>query len=595
MIAGVDAECAVAPALSGRFALRLIFNLALAMALWVPCANGDAIVRTQAMSATTIAEYFIEPGEIRLDLEIGLADLDGFRNLVPDPVFEKMGHPQRPFAERLVDFFEHDLVIRVDGGDPLPGRIVSMGPRPRIQRDEVTGEPLALLEDAEPEMVIEASIAYALPGRPKAITFYGPALRPSPSVGFVAYHRGVAVNDFRYLTGSQTLILNWDDPWYSSFESRSLRRTYFAPMSGFLYIDPFEVRKEIIVRPLDLQGWIDLGLEGRETIPAEIQPELMRRVAEFLQDRQPVTIDGATIVPELARINFLERSLRASRVIEPPVELGIYSAVLGVIYSYPTTGLPQRVTMDWDLFNERIQIVPGASVDQAGPLPTFLEPAYPVLAWQNFLKNPELPTLMDLRRPPNVIERFLSRLRWALLPLSLAVAAVLWRRARSGAMTAVSAAIGASLAITTGALGLVLGGAASLSNEVAGEVVEGVLHNIYRAFDYRQEGQVYDILGRSVEGELLEEIYLETRRGLELTNQGGARARVKKVELTEISARDGEAGAFVARATWKVFGSVGHWGHVHTRSNRYEAELEIAPSGGIWKLSRLEILDEQRL
>jgi hypothetical protein len=239
--------------------------------------------------------------------------------------------------------------------------------------------------------------------------------------------------------------------------------------------------------------------------------------------------------------------------------------------------------------------VPGSATDQAGSLPTFLEPNYAVLEWQNFLKNPELPTLVDVRRPPSAFERLLGWSRWALLPLGLFAGAVVAVRALRGVVRPVTAAAVAAVAVSAGIASFLAGGAATLSNEVAGEVVEGVLHNIYRAFDYRQEEQVYDILGRSVRGDLLEEIYLETRRGLELTNQGGARARVKKIELTEIVARRGDEGAFIARATWNVFGSVGHWGHTHTRSNRYEAELEIAPSEGAWKLSNLEILDEQRL
>ena len=164
-----------------------------------------------------------------------------------------------------------------------------------------------------------------------------------------------------------------------------------------------------------------------------------------------------------------------------------------------------------------------------------------------------------------------------------------------GALRPIPAALAASLAVLAGVLAFVEGGAVALSDELAGEVVEGVLHNIYRAFDYRQEEKVYDVLGRSVDGDLLEEIYLETRRGLELTNQGGTRARVKEIELTAISASAGQDGAFVARASWNVFGSVGHWGHIHSRSNRYEAELEIAPSEGVWKLSSLEILEEERL
>jgi len=366
-------------------------------------------------------------------------------------------------------------------------------------------------------------------------------------------------------------------------------------MSGFLYVEPFEVRKEIILRPLDLQAWIDLGIEGRETIPVELQPELLRRTAEFLRDRQRVTIDGEAIVPELARINFLERTLRTSRVIEPPEELDVHAAMLGIIFSYPTEGLPENVRMEWDLFNARIQIVPGATVDQAGSLPTFLDPDYAVLEWQNFLTNPELPTLLDLRRPPNAIERLLHASRWALLPLGLGIAIAIGVRARRGATRPLPAALAAGAAVVAGGLAFAAGGSAALSDDVAREVVEGVLHNVYRAFDYRQEERVYDVLGRSVTGDLLEEIYLETRRGLELASQGGARARVEKIELTEVSARPAEAGAFVARAAWNVFGSVGHWGHVHTRSNRYEAELEIAPSDGVWKLSGMEILDEQRL
>ena len=340
---------------------------------------------------------------------------------------------------------------------------------------------------------------------------------------------------------------------------------------------------------------MDLGLEGRATIPVEIQPELTRRAAEFLRERQRVVIDGREIVPDLARINFLERTLRTSRVIEPPRELDIYSAILGVIFVYPTESLPQKVSMDWDLFDERIQLVPAASVDQAGSLPVYLEPDFAVLEWENFLKNPVLPTLVEIRRPPTAIERLLGLLRWLLLPLGIGLAAWLLLCARRGDLGRIAAASAATAALVAGIGAFWWGGAAALSDDKAGEVVEGLLHNIYRAFDYRQEEQIYDTLNRSVTGDLLAKIYLETQRGLELANQGGARAKVKSIELLETSARSGEGGAFVAQATWNVHGSVGHWGHVHQRSNGYQAELEIAPVDGVWKLTGLEILDEQRL
>jgi hypothetical protein len=312
-------------------------------------------------------------------------------------------------------------------------------------------------------------------------------------------------------------------------------------------------------------------------------------------DMPGVVIDGQEIVPDLARINFLERTLRTSRVIEPPRELDIYSAVLGVIFVYPTERLPQKVTMDWDLFDDRIELVPAASVDQAGSLPVYLEPDFAVLEWENFLKNPELPTLVEIRRPPTSVERLLGLLRWLLLPLGFGLAAWLLIRARRGEMGRMVAASVASAAVVAGIGAFWWGGAVALSDQKAGEVVGGLLHNIYRAFDYRQEEQIYDTLDRSVTGDLLARIFLETQRGLELANQGGARAKVKSIELLETDARAGEGGAFVARASWNVHGSVGHWGHVHQRSNGYQAELEIAPVDGVWKLTGLEILDEQRL
>jgi hypothetical protein len=556
--------------------------------------RGDAIVRTQAMLASTIAEYYIQEGQVTVELEIGLSDLEGFRNLLPDAIYEKLGYPPQPLAERLVPFFGEDFTVMANDGPPLPGRILEMVPRDRIERDEITGEPLPRTEE-EPETVVFARLEYPLPARPASLTIGGAAPVKGAGIGFVVYHEAIAVNDFRYLSPSQTVELDWEDPWYSKFETRNLRRAYFAPMNGFIYVEPYEVRKEIVLRPKDLQSWIDLGLAGRETIPVEMQDELKRQVAGFLREHHPVLIDGESITPDLAQINFLERTLKTSRVIDPPEELDINSAMLGAIFVYPTTSLPQQVTMEWDLFNERIQMVPASAVDQAGPLPTYLEPDFAVLEWQNFLKNPVLPTLKVLAAPPGRLAHWLALLRWpALLASILLVAWFLSALLRRRERPAAGAAAMACVMILTVAC-FVIGGRARLSGDRAGEVVSGLLHNVYRAFDFREEEQIYDVLDRSVAGDLLTRIYLETRRGLELANQGGARAKVKEIELIDLETAMGEDGGFLATATWNVTGSVGHWGHVHQRRNQYRAQLGITPIDGAWKLTRIEILEEERL
>ena len=65
--------------------------------------------------------------------------------------------------------------------------------------------------------------------------------------------------------------------------------------------------------------------------------------------------------------------------------------------------------------------------------------------------------------------------------------------------------------------------------------------------------------------------------------------------MTEFHAETVDAGGVAAVATWTVNGSVGRWGHIHQRRNQYRAELTVRPLDGAWKLTGIEILQEERL
>lgn len=563
--------------------------LALAMVLLGSShAAADAVVTNQSMFASTIAEIFVEPGQVRVELEIGLGDLPAFRNLVPDEVYQKMGHEARPYPERVAEFFSRDMVIATDQG-PLPGSLLEIGPRNRIRRDPITGEELPVAAGEE-ETVIAAVLSYALEGQPEAITLSPPRSSPMANIGFVLYHNTVAVNDFRYFSQPLRLQLDWQDPWYTAFSQRTMRRSYFAPMSGFLYVEPFEVRKEIIVRPKDMQRWVDLGLADAEVIAADQRGLVLESIADFLLERQPVTVNGQTIPPVLDRANFLNRTLKSSMVVEPGIDINLDSAVVGVIFVYPVPSLPDHATMTWDMFDERTVMVPAAAVDEAGPFKTFLEPDYAVLEWQNFLLNPTVPGLVELAPPPSTAAQWMHRLRWWALAL-VVVSVVVWGRSK-GAVSAFASVFGLILL----GLSLVLGRPLAPPDDAARQLVADLLRNVYQAFDYREENAVYDTLERSVSGDLLTDIYLETRRSLELSSQGGARARVRSVELQALDILEGGGtDTFNARATWNVVGSVGHWGHVHTRSNQYQADLTLQVVDAQWKMTAMNVLQEQRL
>ena len=84
-----------------------------------PSRGRKADACSSAMEATTIVEFFIHEGRILAELEIGAADMAGFRNLMPDEIYERMGHAPRPLAERLEEFFSRDLPILGPDGEIL--------------------------------------------------------------------------------------------------------------------------------------------------------------------------------------------------------------------------------------------------------------------------------------------------------------------------------------------------------------------------------------------------------------------------------------------------------------------------------------------
>ncbi len=561
-------------------------------------ASADAIIVSQAQAASTIAEVFVEERAIRVELEIAVPDLGGFRNLLPDELLERLEVQPEPLAERLPRFFSEDMVFRVADGPPLPGRVTQMRGGTRIVRDEISGEPLPL-EEGNGEVVVFATLEYPLATRPTSLSMTPPrggSGFPAPAIGMVTYHQGVALNDFRYWGREEVLELDWADSWYSRFQTRSMKRQYDAPLNVFLYVEPYEVRVEIIARPKDLQQWTDMGLAGMDVIPVELQEEIKLKAAEFLSGRFELVIDGATVTPVLERVNFLERTLRTSTVVSPPRELGVLPATLGVILVAPTSGLPEEVSVTWNLFSDRITVVPAAATDEAGPFPYLLSADDRVLRWRNFLLQPTIPTMVEIIAPPPIYAGALVATTWisGLLVLGLALVSVRLFYA-SGQFNKPRLAA-AGVLVCVGLASALLGRQHAITEARVNQIVGGLLHNVYRAFDFTEEGAIYDVLEQSVTGDLLAQIYLETRRGLELESQGGARAKVKSVDMLEVNTMTRDSGrSFVVRCVWNVSGSIGHWGHNHQRTNQYLAELTVIAVEGAWKLSGVEILQEDRL
>jgi len=137
----------------------------------------------------------------------------------------------------------------------------------------------------------------------------------------------------------------------------------------------------------------------------------------------------------------------------------------------------------------------------------------------------------------------------------------------------------------------------NLIEEDAKVVLHGLLKNVYRAFDFREEEVVYDKLAMTVSGNLLADIYLQNRKSLEIQRAGGAQAKVQTIEILGVTVQGNEQNskALDFNASWTVLGTVGHWGHVHARKNQYEAIVTVEPVEGAWKITGLDLLEEKRV
>lgn len=369
-----------------------------------------------------------------------------------------------------------------------------------------------------------------------------------------------------------------------------------APIQSFLSIEAFEVRHQILVRLRDLAR--ELEIEGMEILAVEVQPEIKERLQDFSVPLAAVEIDGAPAVPIVDRIDFLTVDTQGVLPRNEPVVERLAEAYMGITLVFLTSQTPESVDLIWGVFPEGLTGIPATASDPEFSQTVTLNVEAPRLTWQNNLSVDLVPTVSAIAIEPRVVAIPVAAM------LFVAVALVLLGTVFKGAAGATKRAwvrvgfVIALLVAPAGELALALpsGFGSVPSPGGARRILAGVLPNVYRAFEFREESDAYDRLAVSVTGDTLSTIYLEHRRALEMEERGGARARVEAVEVQEIRAvAAGGEGGFETDAVWVVGGTVTHFGHRHFRQNRYDARVSLVPVDDTWKIHRIELYDEERL
>ena len=593
---------------------KIPFLLIVITLMTTSSADADWINLTGAQSAPNIAEIYVEDDHIRLVLEIYVGDLDKFVHLLPEDFLKTSGIEPPPIKERMRRFSEETFQFLFEDKKNLQAELKRVEPRMRTERpnpfagmiNPYTRQPVP--GPPEDKRVLYAELIYPFERKSGTLTIIPPLGKgglPEAPIGFVAYHKEVPVVDYRYLSEPARLILDWEDPWYSKFENKALKRWQQSGMMTFLYIEPFEIRHETLVRVKDMEAWMDLGLRGDDYIEIDEFEPLKKRIGDFLLQHSKVLIDGQSQRPILDRTSFVKYTMTRTFFIDQPERMPLNTAMIGVIVTYLTKEIPQQVTVDWDLFSEKIQKVPTNAVDPAGPFPSYVTPADNLFTWNNFLKTYQMPTVAEV-----TVDDALSHIKLplaSLLCLVLLVPVGLYSRKQRRNSGKIGLPVGMIAVLIAGSILLypflkvsvarptIL--AAEMSDKKAVAVLESLLKNIYRSFDFRLEEDVYDRLATSVSGDLLSDIYLQNRKSLVVTQAGGAQARVKEVEIQDVDVsplKDRPLG-LLFHAQWTALGTVGHWGHIHTRENQYDANITVEPVDAAWKITELELLEEKRI
>ncbi len=364
----------------------------------------DFISLIKADQCETIIEVYVEENQLRVTFEIGINDLIHFSELIPMGMLPAdLKNIDR--EKMLWTFANKRFIVRADG-KLLTGIIGRQELLPRVYRASLYTGVADTTANISTE-VLFTEIIYPLKSPPKVLSITPPIDTEKSStmanIGFIAYHKSIPVNDLRYLGNTETLRLDWSDPWYSKFDNRNIIRHHSSSLLSFLYVDPYEVRHELLVRVKDLDYWMDLDYKLGDKISISDQPALKDSIAHFLAKHNIVTIDGRTNKPIIDRVHWVKWSLSGMQILEGQQDLDYSSAIIGVIFVYPHDSIAQNVEINWDMWNERISMVPNIATDPAGPMPYTLQPDDNRLVWKNYLKTYQLPTITEARIIPQTL------------------------------------------------------------------------------------------------------------------------------------------------------------------------------------------------
>ena len=425
-----------------------------------------------------------------------------------------------------------------------------------------------------------------------------------------------------------TFRFDWDDPalneddsiedwekWAEVQREKTLGIDSYGSVYSFIYITDQEVRHEVLIPLATLASLMEIQRKDESFLEVDEQADAAKQVEAFFSAGNPVTIDGIEVKPVFDRVDFYGLDLSDFAMRPEKRRVSMASGRVGVIMSYSAKTRPTEVTVEWNLLSNVIREVDSVVIAYQEVSSTkfskFLSEN--IYRWQA-PDRPPLPPITELSgkydlqeyQQPTVTVSWATIGLWGVAAFSLLFGLFftdsVWPYLLVGLVGLVGSYFVSDYAVATYDHPWRQPKPFEISADEAADVFQRLHANMFRAFDYVDESDVYQALAKSVEGNLLRDLYLQINQSLRVQEQGGAIAVIEEVNLVDQQLMPAEAGfedrdqstiRFNYQADWTLRGTIEHWGHIHERTNKYRARfvvelLEGKDGKAGWKITDIQ-------
>lgn len=605
-------------------------------AVWpaVCLANGSSEIAADP-TARIDAQIYVKPHRVRMVLSQFTDDLVWLHGMEADERGLFSAEQLRQYYQLHKEFLGNQLHVIDVQGQRLKAILVEEGPYPfddALLQEGATEFHLVrrrmqfTYEYESPEVVLDTfTIRHSVVDE----NFLYPA---ELSLDLFQGESDLSLKGKLRLDAPMTVDLDWENPvpnlaasdeekraWLERQDERLLGVTNFGAVYQWAYLEPRQLRVELLI-PLNVLATL-FEINGSE--PDFLQGEELaateQRIRKYFSAGNPVSINGQVVTPTIQRVDYFPADQRDFALRTKVERISLANGRVGVSLAYNFRAVPREITLAWDKFSYALNSVQAyLYFGQEVKTQVFSRQlADNRLVWTNAGEVPE---------PAAVVPVAVQESDWATESAGPGRGLSLWLLvAGVGAMM-----IGAALlfgrrqwsawctpTVLFVAAATVLGGALlqrfatglmppQVAVEAGDRAAGDLLRNVYRAFDFVDEEEIYAALETSVAGGKLRDLYLELLQDLQVEEQGGAVSRIEAVEVLAVetvdqesaavrlddlgvAAESGSGAAFRRRVKWNLSGLLEHWGHTHQRTNQYQAVLTIADQAGQWKVVDLTV------